>query len=102
MATAALILLFSVPSAVVAGAFCKELAEGHIDVLCSLPDVKVVHSAVAWCVSGCVWLAITALACLGFFWVILKHTSALIPTVTLTLCGLALGAQSRPTLDYIY
>ena len=93
MATTALILFFSIPAAVVAGTFSREVSGGQLDILSSLPGVRVVHSAIAWCLCGACWLTISFLISLLFFWNVLRYSDPLVPAINLMLCGIALGTS---------
>ena len=89
--TTCLILYFSIPAALAGGSFSTELRQGRIEVLSTLPGVRVMHSALAWCL--CVWhiLVFWAVATALFFYFVLWHCNVLIPTVNLVLLGAALA-----------
>lgn len=85
-----LILFFSLPAAITAGEYCRERAIGLLDVLSTLPGVRRVHSLAGWCMAGALWAGLCALLAWAFFAAVLKHTSPLLPAVTLLLLGLTL------------
>jgi hypothetical protein len=91
MIATALIVYFSLPSAVTAGAFRREETGGQLDSLSTLPGLRAVHSAAAWCLCSAFWSLFSFIVCLVFFLAVLTHTNALIPAFSLFLCGLSLG-----------
>jgi len=86
-----LIIFYSLPAAVIGGSFLKEVSGGHLDVMSTYPLVRHYHSAIAWCICGMVWVCLLFLSTWIFLLSILSFSSALIPAVTLLLCGWCLG-----------
>jgi ABC-type lipoprotein export system ATPase subunit len=92
--TSILILYFAIPGTVIAGLFWSEVSCGHIDVLSTLPGIKVWHSAFAWILTSLIWLFISFIFCWSYFCIIFVNTSSLLPSLNLLLCGLALVSLS--------
>ena len=91
MITTALVVYFSLPAAVTAGAFRREVAGGQLDSLSTLPGLRAVHSAAGWYLCGAAWSTISFLFCYTFFYFILEYTNSMVPALNLYLCGLSLG-----------
>jgi hypothetical protein len=53
--------------------------------------LRAVHSAAGWYLCGAAWSTFSFLFCYAFFYLILEHTSAMVPALNLFLCGLSLG-----------
>jgi hypothetical protein len=94
MLTVGLVLFFAIPSAICGGYYRKEVGGGQLDVLSTLPGVRNIHSAIAWCIcSTLITILIFAIAWLFFSAVGLKSPS-LLPAITLLLLGSALGMSN--------
>lgn len=89
-----LILFFSIPAAVCAGAFWREYSGSQLEVLCTLPGIKVYHSVISWCICCSLWAFFYFMVSFMFFILVLKYDSAVIPSLTLLLCGIALAPLS--------
>jgi ABC-type multidrug transport system ATPase subunit len=89
--TTCLIIYFCIPAALVGGKLSQELRLGHIEVLSTLPGVRVMHSALAWCVGCWAMVLLWAVAAVVFFNIVLVGCNALIPTLTLLLLGMSLA-----------
>ena len=94
MIAALLIIFFSLPAAVIAGAFRREAEEGQLDILSTLPGVLCTHSAVAWTLCCLSWTLVSFLCCWVFFALVLRHSYSVLPAVCLLLCGAALGPMA--------
>jgi ABC-type multidrug transport system ATPase subunit len=88
--TIALAIYFSIPAAIIGGAYRKEMSGGHLEVISTFPLLRQYHSAIAWCISGSVWVMTSALVAYGFFVMTLSHSYSLIPCVGLLLFGMTL------------
>lgn len=89
--TIALIVFFTLPTAIALGEFKREWEEGQLDMLSTLPSVCILHSAVAWCGVAAVGVAVLALLGLLFFHTILVKSNILIPILGLVLMSFSLG-----------
>ena len=52
--------------------------------------IRAVHSAAAWILCACGWTTLCFFLTLLFFHAVLRHSFALVPAVSLYLCGLSL------------
>lgn len=89
--TIALTVLFSLPAAVVIGNFQREILEGHIDMLSTLPNITALHSLLAWCVASWYWLMALSFCTVLFFHGIFQYCNPLLPSLALCLLGISLG-----------
>lgn len=92
--TTALIVYFSIPAALAGGKFSNELKLGHIEMLSTIPGVRLMHSALAWCICVAAMLGIWGLAVFLFFSVTLNFCTVFIPVINLFLLGVALAPIS--------
>jgi hypothetical protein len=94
MISIALILYVTLPPAVTAGFFRREAAGGQLDVLSTLPGVRQYYSAAAWALSSAIWSLLSFCAVYLFFFLTLKHTDPLLPSLGLLLAAVALAPLS--------
>ncbi len=94
LVTIALTVYFSLPAALVAGAYRREQTSGLLDILSTFPSVKHFHSLAAWCMCCAFWVCASFVVTLLFFAAVLEETNAFVPAVVLLLFGCALGEFS--------
>lgn len=88
----AFVVYFSLPAAFTAGAYRKEVEEGTLDVLSTVPGVRRYHSMISWCLCCALWTILSALPCWVFFTIVLGNPIlACIPVVCMTIFGISLG-----------
>lgn len=89
--TTCLVVYFCIPAVIVASRLSSEIKNGQIEILSTLPGVRIMHSAIAWCLCVVRILALWFGATLIFFYIVLESSDALIPAVNLLLLGLSLA-----------
>lgn len=88
--TIGVVLLFSIPAAVIGEAYREEYNNGQLDILSTIKNIYHFHSAAAWIISGCVWLSMLFIGSLIFFSMTLIHSYPLLPSTCLLMSGISL------------
>lgn len=89
--TIAMVMLISLPAAIIAGEYQKEMNSGMHDFLSTLVVVSTADSVMAWLLCGAVLSIFTAIPCVAVLWLMVEHSDLLIVTISLVACGLALA-----------
>jgi ABC-type multidrug transport system ATPase subunit len=90
----ALILYSSLPASSSLGNFQAEHVGGQLDIMSTLPGVRLKHSFYSWWIASMGWMIGNFVCTWLFFQLVLRHSQAWIPSLILFLMTVALGPMA--------